>query len=183
MWVYELSEGWIFCHYRASVGTYKQECNTKGCMKRAIRYRCYSLRYGYEGMRYLVVRDKTHIGFRFTNHWKFQNFLTKQRYSIFFPRKSSFLCTFRGKSFEWMKSPFFPGARKKNSFEIEWMNGQRTFPRAKKKNRKIFGNFLEKTKNLPVFFFSAFSEKKKNTIFGFEWMNGQRTFPCKKNMK
>ena len=66
-------------------------------MKMAISYRCYSLRYGYEGMRYLVLRDKTHYGFRFTNHWKFENFLTKQRYRIFFPGKVRF-CALLGKN-------------------------------------------------------------------------------------
>ena len=66
---------------------------------------------------------------------------------------------------------FFSGAgkKKKNSFEIEWMNGQRTFPQAKK-NRKFAGNFLEKTK-IYLFFFSAFSGKKKTRFLNLnEWM-------------
>ena len=82
---------------------------------------------------------------------------------------------------EW-KCCFFSGAgKKKNSSEIEWMNGQRTFPRAKKK-QKICRKFSGKDKKSTCFFFPRF-RKKKNTIFGFGWMNGQRPCPRKKKIR
>ena len=60
-----------------------------------------------------------------------------QRYRIFlFPRISSFLCIFdEFRMNEWKSCFFFPLPEKKNSCEIEWMNGIWTFP-GKKTHKK-----------------------------------------------
>ena len=123
-----------------------------------------------------VTQSFTKFQFKYVSN---RNFIKLyQRYRIFFPRKSSFLCTLTGKSNKWMKMLFsFPAPEKKNSFEIEWMNGQRTFPRAKKK-QKICRKFSGNTQKIYLFFFRV--SRKKNTIFGFAWLNGQRSCPRKK---
>ena len=115
-----------------------------------------------------VTQSFTKFQFKYVSN---RNFIKLyQRYRIFFPRKSSFLCTLTGKSNKWMKMLFsFPAPEKKNSFEIEWMNGQRTFPRAKKKTENLPEIFWKHTKNLPVFF-SAFPEKKTRFSDLHDWM-------------
>ena len=60
---------------------------------------------------------------------------------------------------EWKCCFFFPAPKKKkNSSEIEWMNGQRTFPRAKKNN--FPGIFWKRQKINMFFFFPRFGKKK-----------------------
>ena len=70
---------------------------------------------------------------------------------------------------EWKSCFFFRCPEKKNSFEIEWINGQRTYPRAKKK-KKICRKFSGKDKNQPVFFSRVFGKKKTRFSNLNEWM-------------
>ena len=124
-----------------------------------------------------VTQSFTKFQFKYVSN---RNFIKLyQRYRIFFPRKSSFLCTLTGKSNKWMKMLFsFPAPEKKKQFWNRMNEWPTNFSASKKKNRKFAGNFLETHKKSTCFFFRV--SRKKNTIFGFAWLNGQRSCPRKK---
>ena len=93
---------------------------------------------------------------------------------FFFPGISSFLCVFWEILMNEWKSYFFSGAGKKNSSEIEWMNGMWTFPGKKKTQKKTHTPGEKKNRNLP-------KNRSPNSAFCFILVRFRQVAPTQPN--